>query len=65
MDIQKLGVILLDELRSIPVHQECVLMATANVCAEYTGTMSLDRALVGRFSRWNLTIYLWSVRYKF
>ena len=79
-DIQKPGVVLLDELsrapvttnnilfpcldsrrmlpvemaggdgmRSIPVHPECVFIATANVGAEYTGTMSLDRALVGRF----------------
>ncbi len=38
-----------DELRSIPVHPGCVFVATANVGAEYTGTMSLDRALVGRF----------------
>ena len=79
-DIQKPGVVLLDELsrapvttnnilfpcldsrrmlpvemaggenmRSIPVHPECVFIATANAGAEYTGTMSLDRALVGRF----------------
>ena len=79
-DIQKPGVILLDELsrapvttnnllfpcldsrrmlpvemaggedlRSIQVHPDCVFVATANVGAEYTGTMSLDRALVGRF----------------
>ena len=38
-----------DELRSIPVHPDCVFVATANVGSEYTGTMSLDRALVGRF----------------
>ena len=38
-----------DELRSIPVHPDCVFVATAIVGAEYTGTMSLDRALVGRF----------------
>lgn len=79
-DIQKPGVVLLDELsrapvttnnilfpcldsrrmlpvemaggdgmRAIPVHPECVFVATANVGVEYTGTMSLDRALVGRF----------------
>lgn len=79
-DIQKPGVVLLDELsrapvttnnilfpcldsrrslpvemaggdgmRSIAVHPDCVFIATANVGAEYTGTMSLDRALVGRF----------------
>ena len=79
-DIQKPGVILLDELsrapvttnnilfpcldkrrslpvemaggedlRSIKVHPECMFIATANIGAEYTGTMCLDRALVGRF----------------
>lgn len=37
------------DVRSIPVHPECVFIATANVGAEYTGTMSMDRALVGRF----------------
>lgn len=79
-DIQKPGVVLLDELsrapvttnnilfpcldsrrmlpveiaggddaRAIAVHPDCVFIATANVGAEYTGTMSMDRALVGRF----------------
>lgn len=79
-DIQKPGVILLDELsrapvttnnilfpcldsrrtlpvelaggedlRAIKVHDECCFIATANVGAEYTGTMSMDRALVNRF----------------
>lgn len=38
-----------DDLRSIPVNEDCCFIATANVGAEYTGTMSLDRALVGRF----------------
>lgn len=38
-----------DGLRAIKVHPECVFIATANVGAEYTGTMSMDRALVGRF----------------
>ena len=38
-----------DDLRSIKVHKDCSFIATANVGAEYTGTMSLDRALVGRF----------------
>lgn len=38
-----------DNMRAIPVHPECVFIATANVGAEYTGTMSMDRALVGRF----------------
>jgi len=79
-DIQKPGVVLLDELsrapvttnnilfpcldsrrmlpvemaggndvRSIAVHPDCIFIATANVGVEYTGTMSMDRALVGRF----------------
>ena len=79
-DIQKPGVVLLDELsrapittmnilfpcldsrrmlpveiaggndmRSIKVHPDCCFFATANVGAEYTGTMSMDRALVNRF----------------
>ena len=38
-----------DDCRAVPVHPECVFIATANVGVEYTGTMSLDRALVGRF----------------
>lgn len=38
-----------DSLRSIKVHPECVFFATANIGAEYTGTMSMDRALVDRF----------------
>lgn len=38
-----------DNMRSISVHPDCVFIATANVGVEYTGTMSLDRALVGRF----------------
>lgn len=38
-----------EDLRSIKVHKECCFIATANVGAEYTGTMSMDRALVGRF----------------
>ena len=29
-----------DELRSISVHPDCVFVATANVGAEYTGTMT-------------------------
>ena len=37
------------DLRSIEVHSECCFVATANVGSEYTGTMSMDRALVGRF----------------
>lgn len=38
-----------EDLRAIKVHDECTFIATANVGAEYTGTMSMDRALVGRF----------------
>lgn len=38
-----------EDLRSIKVHEDCCFIATANVGAEYTGTMSMDRALVGRF----------------
>lgn len=38
-----------EDLRSVKVHDECCFIATANVGAEYTGTMSMDRALVGRF----------------
>lgn len=38
-----------DDARSIEIHPDCVFIATANVGAEYTGTMSMDRALVGRF----------------
>lgn len=35
--------------RAIMVHEDCCFFATANVGSEYTGTMSLDRALVNRF----------------
>ena len=38
-----------DDLRVIPLHPKCVFVATANVGSEYTGTMSMDRALVARF----------------
>lgn len=38
-----------DDLRNVKVHDDCCFIATANVGAEYTGTMSMDRALVGRF----------------
>lgn len=38
-----------EDLRSIPVHKDCCFIATANVGAEYTGTMSMDKALVNRF----------------
>lgn len=36
-------------LRSVPVHQECVFFATANLGAEYSGTTQIDRALLDRF----------------
>ena len=36
-------------MRNIKIHPQCVFIATANVGSEYTGTMSMDRALVGRF----------------
>ncbi len=78
-DIQKPGVILLDEIsraadlnilfpvldsrryleldkaesasdRIIHVHKDCMFIATANVGCEYTGTTSLDEALLNRFS---------------
>lgn len=85
-DIQKPGVVLLDELsrapvttnnilfpcldsrrslpveiaggkdmRSIRVHPECCFIATANIGAEYTGTMIMDRALMNRFFAMKLT----------
>lgn len=38
-----------DDMRSIAIHPECTFIATANIGAEYTGTMSMDRALVNRF----------------
>lgn len=38
-----------EDVRNIAIHPECVFIATANVGSEYTGTMSMDRALVGRF----------------
>lgn len=37
------------DLRTIEVHPECTFIATANIGAEYTGTMSMDKALVNRF----------------
>ena len=36
-------------VRNIPVHPDCVFIATANVGAEYTGTSQMDRALTDRF----------------
>lgn len=37
------------DMRSIPLHEECCFFATANIGSEYTGTTTMDRALVGRF----------------
>lgn len=37
------------EERHIPVHESVVFIATANLGAEYTGTHSIDRALLDRF----------------
>lgn len=76
-DIQKPGIVLLDELsraaelnallplldgrrslplylagskevREIPVHPDCVFVATANIGDDYTGTFQLDKALEDR-----------------
>lgn len=38
-----------EDVRNVKIHPDCTFIATANVGAEYTGTMSMDRALVGRF----------------
>ena len=35
--------------RNIKVHPDCVFIATANIGAEYTGTTTMDRALMDRF----------------
>ncbi len=35
--------------RRIPVHEETVFFATANIGSEYSGTSQLDRALLDRF----------------
>lgn len=37
------------DLRAVKVHPDCCFIATANVGSEYTGTNSMDRALVNRF----------------
>jgi MoxR-like ATPase len=36
-------------LRSVPVHENCVFFATANLGSEYSGTTQIDRALLDRF----------------
>lgn len=38
-----------EEVRSIPINPGVTFIATANIGAEYTGTTTLDRALVNRF----------------
>lgn len=38
-----------EEMRSISIHPEVTFVATANIGAEYTGTMTIDRALQNRF----------------
>ncbi len=38
-----------DGARNIKVNQDCIFIATANIGAEYTGTSTMDRALVDRF----------------
>lgn len=38
-----------DDERRIPLNEDCVIFATANVGAEYTGTQTMDRALIDRF----------------
>lgn len=37
------------DLRRVEVHPDCCFVATANIGSEYTGTMSMDKALVNRF----------------
>lgn len=37
------------ECREIKVHPECCFIATANIGSEYTGTNTIDRALMNRF----------------
>ena len=38
-----------DATRKVDVHESVVFIATANVGSEYTGTSSMDKALVNRF----------------
>lgn len=37
------------EERTVPIHEETVFIATANLGSEYSGTQSIDRALLDRF----------------
>ena len=36
-------------LRNVPIHAQCSFIATANVGVEYTGTSTIDKALLNRF----------------
>jgi len=38
-----------EELRHVPVHEEAVFFATANIGSEYSGVFQIDRALLDRF----------------
>ena len=38
-----------DDLRNIPVNPKCRFIATANIGVEYTGTNTIDKALMSRF----------------
>lgn len=37
------------DVREIPVHPDCTFVATANIGVEYSGTNTIDRALLDRF----------------
>lgn len=37
------------DIRNVKVHPECCFIATANIGSEYTGTQTLDKALLNRF----------------
>ena len=43
------------DCRTIPVHPKCRFVATANIGVEYTGTNTMDRALMDRFFPVELT----------
>lgn len=43
------------DLRDIKIHPECTFIATANLGGEYTGTNTLDRALLDRFQLIEMT----------
>lgn len=40
--------------REVPVHPDCVFIATANIGSEYVGTNLLDKALLSRFFKLEL-----------